>query len=72
MDLLLTKLQPIVGLVGILAFAYLMSTDRKAINLRVVGWGLGLQVLFALLVLKTEAGQRTFQVLGDAIRRLLA
>jgi concentrative nucleoside transporter, CNT family len=70
-DLLLTKLQPIVGLVGILAFAYLMSTDRKAISLRVVGWGLSLQVLFALLVLKTDAGQRTFQVLGDSIRRLL-
>jgi CNT family concentrative nucleoside transporter len=49
-----------------------MSTDRKAISLRVVGWGLSLQVLFALLVLKTDAGQRTFQVLGDAIRRLLA
>ncbi|MGH9386435.1 MAG: NupC/NupG family nucleoside CNT transporter [Vicinamibacterales bacterium] len=68
----MTKLQPIVGLLGILGFAYLISTNRKAISLRVVGWGLSLQVLFALIVLKTEVGQRTFQVLGDAIRRLLA
>ena len=72
MDFLLTKLQPIVGLVGILGFAYLMSTNRKAINPRVVGWGLSLQVLFALIVLKTDVGQRTFQVLGDSIRQLLA
>ncbi len=50
----------------------MLSTDRKAISLRVVGWGLSLQVLFALIVLKTDVGQRTFQVLGDAIRRLLA
>jgi concentrative nucleoside transporter, CNT family len=71
-ELLLTKLQPIVGLVGILGVAYLLSTDRKAISFRVVGWGLSLQVLFALIVLKTDAGQRTFQVLGDSIRRLLA
>jgi CNT family concentrative nucleoside transporter len=36
-----------------------------------VAWGLGLQVLFALVVLKTDLGQRTFQWLGDRIRQLL-
>jgi concentrative nucleoside transporter, CNT family len=71
-DFLLTKLQPIVGLVGILGLAYLLSTDRKAISARVVAWGLGLQVLFALIVLKTGFGQTTFQVLGDRIQQLLA
>ena len=42
--------------VGILALAYALSTNRKAISLRIVGWGLGLQVLFALIVL--VAGKR--------------
>jgi CNT family concentrative nucleoside transporter len=67
----MTTLQPIIGLVGILAFAWAFSTDRKAVSMRLVGWGFGLQVLFALLVLKTTVGQTTFQVLGDRIRQLL-
>jgi CNT family concentrative nucleoside transporter len=67
----LTRLQPLVGLVGILGAAYALSSNRKAINGRVVAWGLALQALFALIVLKTDAGQRTFQWLGDKIRQLL-
>jgi concentrative nucleoside transporter, CNT family len=67
----LIRLQPLVGFVGILAFAYALSTNRRAIRGQVVAWGLGLQVLFALLVLKTDAGQRTFQWLGDRMRQLL-
>ena len=39
---ILTRLQPLIGLVGILALAYALSTNRRAISLRVVGWGLGL------------------------------
>ena len=38
------------GIVAILGIAFALSTNRKAISLRVVGWGLGLQVLFALIV----------------------
>jgi CNT family concentrative nucleoside transporter len=63
--------QPIVGLVVILGIAYALSTDRRAIDLRTVAWGLGLQIAFALIVLKTAAGQRVFQVAGDGINRLL-
>jgi len=68
---ILTRLQPLVGLVGILATAYLLSTNRRAISPRIVGWGLGLQVLFALIVLKTEVGIRGFQWLGQKIQDLL-
>jgi len=70
-DFVLTKLQPLVGLVGILGLAYALSTDRKAISARVVGWGLSLQLLFAVIVLKTDAGQTLFRVLGDKMRELL-
>ena len=36
-----------------------------------MAWGLSLQFLFAIVVLKTAAGQRTFQVLGGVINRVL-
>lgn len=68
---ILTRLQPLIGLAGILALAYALSTNRRAISARMVGWGLGLQVLFALIVLKTEIGIRAFQWLGNKIQDLL-
>jgi CNT family concentrative nucleoside transporter len=67
----LIRLQSLVGFVGILGVAYALSTNRRAIKGRVVAWGLSLQLLFALVVLKTDFGQRTFQWLGDRIRQLL-
>ena len=54
-----------------MAVAYSMSTNRRAIDRRTVAWGLALQVVFALLVLKTAIGQAVFQRLGAAINRLL-
>ncbi len=41
----------IIGMVVILTAAYLFSTQRSAIRLRVVLWGLALQILFAAIVL---------------------
>ena len=67
----LPKLQPLVGLIVIMAVAYACSTNRRAIDRRTVAWGLSLQVLFALIVLKTAAGQALFQRLGALINRLL-
>ena len=65
------RIQPLVGLIVIMSVAYAFSTNRRAIDRRTVAWGLALQVVFALLVLKTAAGQRLFQTLGAAINRLL-
>jgi concentrative nucleoside transporter, CNT family len=67
----LSRLQPLVGLIVIMAIAYALSTNRRKIDRRTVAWGLALQIVFALLVLKTTMGQRVFQTLGGAINRLL-
>ena len=53
-------IQPVFGAVVILAIAYAFSTIRGAIRWATVGWGLGLQIVFALIVLKTSVGQRVF------------
>ena len=47
----------VLGLVVILAVAWLFSTHKKEIKLRLILWGMGLQFAFALLVLKTNFGQ---------------
>jgi CNT family concentrative nucleoside transporter len=61
----------LLGLLTILGFAFAFSTNRRAIRLKTVAWGLGLQFAFAILVLKVEAGRRSFQIAGDAVTRLL-
>jgi CNT family concentrative nucleoside transporter len=64
-------LQPLTGLIVILTIAYAFSTNRRAIDRRTVAWGLSLQILFALIVLKTSAGRLVFQKLAGVINRLL-
>jgi CNT family concentrative nucleoside transporter len=62
----------ILGLVTMLGLAYIFSTNRKAIRLKTVGWGLGLQIVFAVFVLKINIGRTLFQKAGDAVNRLLS
>jgi CNT family concentrative nucleoside transporter len=62
----------ILGLITMLALGYIFSTNRKAIRLKTVGWGLGLQFLFAFFVLKVEIGRTLFQKAGDGVNRLLS
>jgi len=62
----------ILGLITMLGLAYIFSTNRKAIRLKTVGWGLGLQVAFAFFVLRVEEGRKLFQRAGDAVNQLLA
>ena len=62
----------ILGLLTMLAAAYAFSTNRRAIRLKTVAWGLGLQFVFALFVLRMETGRRVFQKAGDVVNRLLS
>jgi concentrative nucleoside transporter, CNT family len=68
----LPRLQPLTGLIVIMTIAYAFSTNRRAIDRRTVAWGLSLQILFALIVLKTAIGQKIFTTLAAVINRLLA
>ncbi|MFN0172525.1 MAG: NupC/NupG family nucleoside CNT transporter [Bryobacteraceae bacterium] len=60
----------LLGLAVILAVAWAFSSNRRAIQLRVVLWGLGLQFAFALLVLKTDFGI-IFQTIGAGVNAML-
>ncbi|MGB6480002.1 MAG: Na+ dependent nucleoside transporter N-terminal domain-containing protein, partial [Candidatus Sulfotelmatobacter sp.] len=62
----------ILGLLTMLALAYAFSTNRRAIRLKTVLWGLGLQIVFAIFVLRVDLGRRMFQAAGDAANRVLS
>ncbi len=62
----------VLGLLAMLALAYLFSTDRRAIKMKTVAWGLGLQVALAFLVLRWSLGKELFRHAGNAINKLLA
>jgi len=59
------------GLIVMLALAWLLSNDRRAIRWRPVIGGTLLQFVFALLILRTEAGRFVFDKMGAAITRFL-
>src|SRR5689334_11605964 len=58
------------GLAVILGTAWLFSTHKRAIKLRLIAWGMSLQLLFALLVLKTDFG-KVFQWIGGGVNAML-
>ena len=59
------------GILVILGIAVALSTDRRAISLRVVGAAFALQAGIAVLVLYVPAGQRVLEVLSGGVASLL-
>jgi CNT family concentrative nucleoside transporter len=65
------RLTGVLGIAVILGLAYLFSTDRRAIKLKTIVWGLGLQLALGLFVLRVPSGQIIFQTLGTGAKHLL-
>ena len=57
----------VLGMAVILGLAWLFSTDRRAIKLKTVAWGLGLQLALGFFVLRSGAGSAVFGFLGDRV-----
>jgi CNT family concentrative nucleoside transporter len=66
------RLQALLGVALIVGVAWIGSTDRRAVSWRVVVWGLGLQLVFALVVLKTPVGVMFFEGVNRGVRAVLA
>ena len=62
----------ILGLLIMLGLAYLFSTNRRAIKLKTVLWGLGLQIALAFLVLRWTYGQGLIKTAGDVVNKVPA
>lgn len=62
----------LLGIVAILAIAFLLSTGKKRIRLRVVGAAFALQALIALLVLRVPWGRAAIRGMSDGVAALLS
>jgi CNT family concentrative nucleoside transporter len=65
------KLLGIAGILVILGIAFALSTNRKAIRLRVVGAAFALQAAIAFLVLYTSWGRAGIETLSGGVSNLL-
>jgi CNT family concentrative nucleoside transporter len=62
----------VIGILVLLGIAFLFSTDRRrALNARVLLWGLGLQFAMALFALRTRIGNRSFVLANDVANDFL-
>lgn len=67
----MSRLFGIVGIIVIFLVAFLMSNNKRAINIKTIGMGFLLQILLAVFVLKTGIGQTIFGTIGDFIQKIL-
>ena len=75
-DLVGPRLMAVLGIVCFIAIVAACSTNLRAVSWRTVGWGIALQWLFALLILKLEVGgvrpgYELFSHVADFARRFL-
>jgi CNT family concentrative nucleoside transporter len=65
------KLISLTGLLVFIGIAWVMSEDRRRINLRLVTWGIALQFVLALLILKTYPGHLVFDAARIIMTKIL-
>ena len=59
------------GIFILLIFAWLFSANRRVINWRIILWGIGLQMLFALFVFIIPVGTKVFLLINDLVVKVL-
>jgi CNT family concentrative nucleoside transporter len=62
----------VLGILAVLLAAYLFSTDRRHIRWRTIAWGLGLQITFAFIVLRSDWGSRFMTWAGGVVTNMLS
>ncbi len=72
MNVILPYLRGALGIAAMLLLAWALSGNRKKIPWRIIAWGLGLQLAFAVIILKTAAGQAVFDVIRRGAARLIS
>ena len=61
----------LLGIVVVLGIAFLLSSNKKAINLRTIVVGLAIQLTFAFVVLKWEKGKEALIKFTDVVQSVI-
>ena len=59
------------GIFVLIGFAWVLSADKKNMNWRVIGWGIGLQILIAFFIFIVPVGSKVFLVVNDVVVEVL-
>ena len=62
----------ILGIIVLLGIAFLLSNNKTLINKNIIFWGLGLQISFAIIILKTSFGKAVFFYFNVLIMKLIS
>lgn len=65
------NLVSLAGVFLLVGFAWLISANRKVVNWRVLGWGIGLQFLFAFFIFVLPVGTKFFLLINNIVVTLL-
>jgi concentrative nucleoside transporter, CNT family len=60
------------GICVFIGISYALSVNRQAVRWRTVAWGLGLEFILAIVILKTAWGLHLFKSLGNIVGNFLA
>ena len=61
-----------IGMILLLGIAFILSNNRRQINYRIIVWGLSLQFIFGILILKTPLGKPLFGFFDKVITKLIS
>jgi concentrative nucleoside transporter, CNT family len=68
---LVRLLRGLLGMLVLIAIAWAFSTDRRSISWKVVGIGLGIQLILAICILYIPAVQSVFEIVGKLFVKVL-
>ena len=65
------NLVSLAGIVILMIVAWLLSTNRRIVNFRLILWGVTIQFLFAAFIFLLPAGSQIFIYINDIVLRVL-
>jgi len=70
-EIMISILFGLLGLAILLSIAWLFSNSKNNVNWRIVGTGIGLQILFAIFVILTPWGSIVFDAIGSFFVKII-